>query len=132
MFQKMMYSLIFISILFSNYILISTAQAEIEIYEGRGEYLRTDETIEYSKKQAKIEAERDIIRQAYFHVTGISQSSDSVLDYDEVFGESEGIIRILDVKYKLIPEKENYIIRAIIKAEVDTEELNRVLKDNEE
>ena len=132
MFQKMMYSLIFISILFSNYILISTAQAEIEIYEGRGEYLRTDETIEYSKKQAKIEAERDIIRQAYFHVTGISQSSDSVLDYDEVFGESEGIIRILDVKYKLIPEKENYIIRAIVKAEVDTEELNRVLKDNEE
>ena len=119
-------------ILMSNFIFISNVQAGVETFEGHGDYLRTDETIEYSKEQAKIEAERDIIRQAYFHVTGISQSSDSVLDYDEVFGESEGIIRILDVKYKLIPEKENYIIRAIVKAEVDTEELNRVLKDNEE
>ena len=104
-----------------------TAQAEIEIYEGRGEFLRTDETVEYAKGQAKIEAERDVMRQAYFHVTGISQSSDSVLDYDEIFGETEGIIRILDIKYKLIPEKENFLIRATIKAEVDTEALDKLL-----
>ena len=111
---------------------ISIVQAEIETYEGYGEYLRTDETIEYSKEQAKIEAERDVIRQAYFHVTSISQSSDSILDYDEIFGETEGIIRILEVKYKLIPEKENYIIRAIIKAEVDTEELEELFKQARE
>ena len=107
---------------------ISTARAELETYEGHGEYLMTDETIEYAKEQAKLEAERDVIRQVCFHVTGISQISDSILDYDEISGETEGIIRIIDVKYKLIPEKDNFIICAIIKAEVDTEELDKLFK----
>ena len=127
MYKKILNSLTIISIILSNLMFMLTAQAEIEIYEGRGEFLRTDETVEYAKGQAKIEAERDVMRQAYFHVTGISQSSDSVLDYDEIFGETEGIIRILDIKYKLIPEKENFLIRATIKAEVDTEALDKLL-----
>ena len=128
MLMTKLYVLVFISMICSGFIFMSVAQAEIEIYEGYGDYLRTDETIEYAKEQAKIEAERYIIRQAYFHVTGISKSSDSILDYDEILGETEGIIRILDVKYKIIPEKDNFIIRAIIKAEVDTEELEKLLE----
>ena len=128
MIQKILFLLFFVIIIISNFKFISIAQAEIETYEGCGEYLMTNETVEYSKEQAKLEAERDVIRQACFHVTGISQSKDSALDYDEIFGETEGIIRILDIKYKLIPKKDDFIIRAIIKAEIDTEKLDEVFK----
>ena len=129
MFKKKLCPLFFVSMIISSLMFISIAQAEIETYEGRGEYLRTDETIEYSKEQAKLEAERDVSRQVCMYIRGRYQNRDSTLDEDELFGDTESIIRIIDIKYKLIPEKENFIIRAIIKAEVDMEELDRLLNE---
>ena len=126
MINKIFYSLIIISSILSSFIFMPIAQAEIEIYEGHGDYLKTDETIEYAKEQAKIEAERDISHQVYTYIKSHSQNKDSTLDYDEVFGETESIIRIIEVKYNLIPEKENIIIRATIKAEIDTDELEKI------
>ena len=129
MYKKVLRSLMGMSIILTNLMFMLTAQAEIETYEGHGEFLRTDETMEYAKQEAKLEAERDISRQVYIHIKQHSQSTDSVLDYDEIVAETENIIRIIDVKYHLVPEKETFIVRAIIKAEVDTDELAKLYNE---
>ena len=110
------------SLVFAN-----VASAEIITLDGKGEYLMTDETLDYAKNMAKTEAERDISRQAYMHVMANSKNVDNVSDFDEIVGDTESIMHIIAVKYSLTPEGDNYVIHAAIKAEIDTDELERVL-----
>ena len=120
-------------ILMSNFIFISNVQAEVETFEGHGDFLWTKgESIEESKETAKIEALRYISQQVYTEIKNRQQNKDSTLDYDEIEGKTESIIRIMNEEYKLIEEKEGFIIRAIIIAEVDIDEIEQLLKQRDD
>ena len=117
-----------LAILMSNFIFISNVQAEVETFEGHGDFLWTEgESIEESKETAKLEALRYISQQVYIEIRNRQKNRDSILDYDEIEGKTESIIRIINEGYKLMPEKEGIIIRAIIIAEVDIEELEKLI-----
>ena len=106
----------------------STVHAEIIHFTGKGSYFMTTESVEYSKGMAKTEAIRDISRQAYMHVKGDTKTIDSMLDIDEIVGDTESIMHILNVKYHLKAEGDNCNVQAIVDAEIDTEELDKLFK----
>ena len=108
---------------------LPTAYAAVETYEGHGEYfMSADETLDYAKSQAKQEAERYISQQVGIKVKSISQASDSTLDYDEIAAFTESLIHITDIRYDLRPDGELIVVRATVKAEVDTEEMEQLAK----
>ena len=105
----------------------SSVSAETLTFEGKGEYLLSDETVEYAKRVAKKEAMRDIARQVCIQMQTETNVEDITLDFDEITGDTESILHITDVKYNLKPEDDNIIVCATVKAEVDTDEIDKVL-----
>ena len=63
-----------------------------------------------------------------------SKSVNGVTDVDEIIVESEGMMRILETKYFITPTDDNpdtFIIRAVVKAEIDLTELAERIKSAE-
>lgn len=133
---KKFVALFIFSICFSEIFLIQNASAETEIFEGTGFYELdvTKDTIANSKKQSKLFAERRALESAYFSIMSTSRSVNGVTDVDEIIAESEGIMRILETKYFITPTDDNpdtFIIRAVVKAEIDLTELAERIKSLE-
>ena len=129
-------ALFIFSIFFSEIFLIQNANAETEIFEGIGFYELdvTKDTIANSKKQSKLFAERKALESAYVSIMSTSESVNGVTDIDEVIAETEGIMRILETKYFITPTDDNpdtFIIRAVVKAEIDLTELAERIKSAE-
>ena len=129
-------ALFIFSIFFSEIFFIQNARAETEIFEGIGFYELdvTKDTIANSKKQSKLFAERKALESAYVSIMSTSESVNGVTDIDEVIAETEGIMRILETKYFITPTDDNpdtFIIRAVVKAEIDLTELAERIKSAE-
>lgn len=125
-----------LSICFNEIFLIQSASAETEIFEGTGFYELdvSKDTIANSKKQAKLFAERKALESAYVSIMSTSESVNGVTDVDEIIAETEGIMRILETKYFITPTDDNpdtFIIRAVVKAEIDLTELAEWIKSAE-
>ncbi len=119
-------------IIFGSVITASPVNAEVKIYEGDGEYYMTDETLDVAKEQAKKEAVRNLSEQIFVYVKSESESRDSALENDEVETITENYIKIIDVKYKIeVGEKDEFIVKAKIKAEIDTEDVKNFIEKNE-
>lgn len=123
-------------ICFNEIFLIQNASAETEIFEGIGFYELdvTKDTIANSKKQAKLFAERKALESAYVSIISTSESVNGVTDVDEIIAESEGILKIIETKYFIAPTDDNpdtFIIRAVVKAEIDLTELANWVKSSE-
>ena len=134
--NKKSVALFIFSIFFSEIFLIQNANAETEIFEGIGFYELdvTKDTIANSKKQSKLFAERKALESAYVSIMSTSESVNGVTDIDEVIAETEGIMRILETKYFITPTDDNpdtFIIRAVVKAEIDLTELAERIKSAE-
>ena len=125
-------SFIFAPIIDVDYSLItSIAQAEIKTYEGIGEYvIMSDETMDFAKHQAQLEAERNIAEQIYVYVQSQTEAENQTLSHDEIIVISEMIMKIIDVKHQILPATgDTFILRATIKAEIDTDEINKFLEE---
>lgn len=119
-------------IIFGSVITASPVNAEVKIYEGDGEYYMTDEPLDVAKEQAKKEAVRNLSEQIFVYVKSESESRDSALENDEVETITENYIKIIDVKYKIeVGEKDEFIVKAKIKAEIDTEDVKNFIEKNE-
>ena len=110
-------------------IFVSTVCAEIKTYEGIGEFEITGESLEYAKNQAKLQAEREISEQIYVQIKSDSKVKNSVLEYDEIIVITESLMKIIEINYKLLPNEKNSIICAMVKAEIDTEEIEKLISE---
>lgn len=110
-----------------NLFLPSTTSAEIKTYTGTGEYIMSDfETPEVAKQRAKVYAERNAQEQAGVYVSSYSKMENFNLVADEIVTITNGILKILNVDYQLVPmEKYGGIMyRATIQANIDTEKVD--------
>ena len=107
----------------------SSVYAETFQFEGSGEcfYVIDSMTLQEAKDFAKTEAIRDVSRQAYFHVKSKSVMKDYTSEFDEINSYTESIMRIQSTKYNILPKKKDYIVRSMIIAEIDIDELEELL-----
>ena len=105
--------------------------AEIQIYEGVGEYaMMNDETMDFAKHQAQLEAERNIAEQVYVYVQSRTETDKQTLEHDEIVVISEMIMKIIEVKHQILPATdETFIVRATVKAKIDTDEIDKLMKE---
>lgn len=126
----------FLILLFNLLIISSFAHAEIKTYTGVGEYVMSDfETLDVAKQRAKLYAERNAQEQAGVFVESSSTVVDSQLTKDEINTMTSGIISVTQTDYQTLPSADgkSILIRATIKANIDSDEINKWLnKDVQE
>ena len=119
----------FLTALFAIVLLsASIACAEIKTYTGSGEYLLTDENISFAKSRAEISAERNILDQVCVYVKAQSSIVDNEFDDDEVISICAGILHVTDTKIKMVDDANGILVKAVVTAEVDIDELETLLK----
>ncbi|MBQ6759663.1 MAG: hypothetical protein IJP42_11375, partial [Selenomonadaceae bacterium] len=94
----------------------TTAHAEIKTYTGYGEYLMTDETIDYAKEQAELYAQRDVLEKVCVFVKGQSLMIDNELTDDEVTTISAGVLHVTDTKFSLDMDEGGILIKSFVTA----------------
>ena len=122
--MKKLFNFIFVMIFFA----VSIAHAEIEVYEDVGEFVIKNETLDFAKNQAKLSAARNIAEQIFVKVKSSTEVKNSELIHDEIILESENFLHIVDVKYKLESEGGEILVKAFVTAEVDSEEIEKLIK----
>lgn len=124
-----MWKKIFLASILIGNIFAANVHAEIKTYTGEGFFIVTDETLDVAKEKAKIDGERNIAEQVYVYVESQTEVKNSELTHDEIISMTESLMKILDVKYKIEPaEEDSFVIRAIVTAEVDTDEIDKLIK----
>lgn len=118
----------FLAAVFALVLLTATVHAETKTYTGNGEYLMTNETIDFAKKQAVLSAERNILDQVCVYVKANATAIDNELDNDEVISISAGILRVTDTKFSVDDNADGLLVKAIVTAQVDIDELKTLLE----
>ena len=118
----------FLATVFALILLTATAHAEIKTYTGNGEYLMSEENVDFAKSRAAINAERNILDQVCVYVKGQSSMIDNELDNDEVISISAGILHVTDTKYQMLDDADGILVKATVTAQVDIDELETLLK----
>lgn len=115
--------------------LTATVHAEIQTYEGTGEYYMNDfETFDMAQQRAKKRAEQNACEQAGVFVKSFSRSVNSKLVEDEIIAVTSGILKILDVQFHRESFDNNTtLVRATIKTQIDSDDVLKWLnKDSQE
>ena len=112
--------------------LASLANAEIQTYEGTGEYIMSDfETPDIAKQRAKARAEQNAVEQAGVYVKSYTRTVNSVVAEDEVIAIANTIIKVNKVDYTTTPVNDSggsFRIVAKIQATVDSAKIDAWLK----
>lgn len=113
---------------FENNTLISIAHAEVQTYIGIGDYVLSEDVPPGDiKNKAKIYAERNALEQAGVFIESHSSSVSGKLTKDEIVTIAGNILKIINVKYEIIPLNDESGIakyRAIVEAQIDDDKLN--------
>lgn len=114
-----------------------TAHAEVETYEGVDEYyvLGAVENINVARERARERALRDAREKAGVYIRAFSKMINMNVVEDEIITLASGVLRIVESAYEIIPltEMDGYIVRATVKANIDSNEIEKFLqKDSEE
>lgn len=104
------------------------AHAETKIYRGVGEYFLTDETVDFAKNRAELSAERDALEQVCLFVKSHSAAKNFSLEDDEIIIVATGILRVIDTEFAVDNDAEGIKITAIVTAEIDNDELEKLLE----
>ena len=118
---------IFCLIFLTMFLLASVVHAEIKTYTGEGFFAVENETLDYAKNEAKLDGARNISEQIAVYIESKTEVKNSQLTHDEIILKSRSLMKILDVKYKIEPAEENFIVRAIVTAEIDIDEIRKFL-----
>ena len=119
-----------ILLIFTSLLLTTVAYAEIKTYSDVGEYLMTNETIDFAKNQAELEAERKILEQVSFFIKERATMIDNELDEDEIITISAGILRVTDTKFLFEDDAQRILVKAFVTAEIDIDELKNLLEQS--
>lgn len=115
-------------IIFPILFFMTVTCAEIQTYEGVGEYFVTDETVDFAKNQAELIAQRTILEEICVYVKSKSTMIDYELDNDEIITISAGILRVIDTKFSITADDGEIIVKSFVTAQVDTDELEKLLE----
>ena len=97
------------------------ASAQIQTYEGVGEYwLESGDTFDYAKKKATTLAERDALEQVYIYVSSDSALRNSDLSKDEIITIAAGLIYVTGKKFSVSKADGLFVVKATVNAEIDT------------
>lgn len=118
----------FLTAIFALILLTATAHAQIQTYTGSGEYLMSDETVDFAKQQAELDAQRNILDQVCVYVKGQSSMIDNELDSDEIISISAGVLHVTDTKFQLLDDAQGILVKATVTAQIDIDELETLLK----
>ena len=114
-----------------NLFTCTTADAEVKTYTGTDEYIMSEfETIDIAKQRARQKAERNAQEKAGVYISSYSETKNLELVTDEVVSIACGILSVVDVKYEVTPlaDVNGFAIRATVKANVDTDDVNKWLE----
>ena len=116
---------------------VSTVIAEVETYEGVDEYyvLGAVENINVARERAKERALRDAREKAGIYIHTMTRVINMKMVEDEIVTVASGVLRVLDTTYEIIQltDMDGYIIRATVKADIDTGDVDKFLqKDADE
>ena len=131
-FKNFLQKILIVLILLSGLQNFSVADAETKIYEDVGYFALAEESLDHAKEKAKLDGARNIAEQVFVKIQGDTKVKNSVLDRDEIITMTEGLMKILEVKYKILADDEDadsFIVQATVTAEVDTEELEKILAE---
>ena len=116
-------------LLIGQIILMGVAKAEVKSYEGEGEYVMSDfETPDVAKQRAKVRAQRDAQEKAGVFVNSFTKVNNYEVTEDEVIVITSGIMSITETKYEHEAVADGFLYRAKIKANIDTDEINKWLE----
>lgn len=103
------------------------ADAEIQTYEGSEDYyvLGAVEDVNVARERARERAIRNAREKAGVYVHSYSRTKDFELVDDEVITVASGVLRVIETHYetKTLPDASGYLIRATVKADIDTDDL---------
>ena len=116
-----------IFMIIASLLFVTVVHAQIQTYEGVGEYFMTNETVEFAKEQAELEAQRNVLEQVCVYVRGQATMIDHELDEDEIITISAGILYWKDVKFSCAEDSGDLLVKALVKAEIDTDEVDKLL-----
>lgn len=124
---------IFFTIFLAIFFVMPIVHEEIKNFTGEGYFAVVDETLDYAKNKAKLDAARNIAEQIFVDIQSKTEVKNSTLIHDEIITKTESLMKILDVKYKIEPGDENsFVVKAIVTAIVDTDEIDKLLENREE
>ena len=107
---------------------MTVTRAEIQTYEGVGEYFITDETIDFAKNQAELIAQRDILESICVYVKSQSNMINHELGNDEIITVGAGILRMIDTKFSITANDIGVSVKSFVTAQIDTDELEKLLE----
>lgn len=117
-------------------LVITTVYAAIETYEGVDEYyvLGAVEDLNVARERARERALRNAREKAGVYIHTLSRVVDMNLVEDEIVTIASGVIRVIDTVYEIkkLPDAEGYVIKAKVKADIDTGDVEKFLKKDEE
>ena len=99
-----------------------------EVYTGVGEYFMTDETVDFAKNQAELEAQRNVLEKICVYVKSPSTMIDNELDNDEIITISAGILHVIDTKFSMEQEDGLIEVKSFVTAQIDIDELKKLLE----
>ena len=126
--QKFFVALLVLIILQIN----SVADAKAKIYDGVGYFPLVEESLDHAKEKAKLDGARNIAEQVFVDIKSEVETKKSVLQHDEIIKTTEGLMKILEVKYKILADEEDaesFVVQATVTAEIDTEELEKIISE---
>ena len=121
-------------LLLGLFFFMSSTSAQVQVYTGVGEYIMSDfDTPDVAKQRAKVYAERNAQEQAGVYVESTTNVLNSQVTKDEINTMTAGILKILETNYQTLPSPDSsgIMIRATIKAEIDSDDVNKWFKRDE-
>lgn len=120
-----MKKLFLLAVLVGSLLFMPTSHAEVKTYTGVGEYMIGErDTLEIAKQGAKEKAMRNALEQAGVLVTSRSRTEDFELVEDVITSRTGAVLQVREVVY----ERSDLIVKAIVKVDIDPEDLNRRLQ----
>ena len=122
-----MKKLFLIAAIVGSLLFMPTIHAEVKTYTGVGEYMIGErDTLEIAKQGAKEKAMRNALEKAGVLVMSHSRTEDLELVEDVITSRTGAVLQVREVVY----ERSDLIVKAIVKVDIDPEDLNRRLQNS--
>lgn len=128
--KKSLRKLLAAGLIAGTLLIAAPVDAEVRTYEGTDEYIMSEfETIDVAKQRAKQKAERAAQEKAGVFVESNTEVVNMMVTKDEIVTMTGGILKVVDVQYKLTPldDGKSVIVRATVKADIDSDDVAKWL-----
>ena len=126
----------FLVLILTSLLFVSIVNAAVETYEGVDEYyvLGAVENINVARERARERALRDAREKAGVYIHTISKVVNMNMLEEEIISMASGVLRVLETNYEIVKltDMDGYIIRATVRADIDTGDVEKFLQNDAE